>query len=614
MKKQRKIREVTHNRESVAPREEEAGKVGQPRLPLRSVFVITFLISFLVYLRTLSPGLVFGDGPELATAAYVLGVPHPTGYPLYMLLLRLWMFLPIGEPIVAAHLFSAVCGAVAAGLAAVVVCDLLSQLFSAWPRKALLVLSVCVGLLCAFLRVEWENSVVTEVYALHMVFAMGFVRAVQLFERRRDRRSFYLAAVCFALGLAHHRLSSSFFVPIALLGYLGWKSWGRKQALSAFLLAGGIVVLGLLFYLYLPLRAAARPPINWGNCVTWDAFYRHVSGKEYISQRFLSLAPGAPFVLSWWLRHEYLVLQEFVGQIAAHAFPVRLHELMLLDNRMYFAPSLAAFLLGTSVFLLAVVGYRQWFRCAPLLAGATVLIGLHNFAVILLYNIADITDYIAFVLWCIYIGMILGVLKLAASAAAKMPSHWLRPRAEYAYAAVVFPLAVFLTNFSECDESRRDDAEQYSYFVLPLKKEQMPENSVLVTAADFDIFCSWYRQLVRKERTDVFVFGGNFISSPWYESFFTKEEINKYGLRFYNGPAKSPEEYAHRLREGIFDHVVGRYPVYTTLSDPVVLEILGHYYTVKLVARHMFLPRKILGLRTVPIWEIKPKGKDEKKQ
>ena len=34
-------------------------------------------VAFLVYLRTMAPALHLGDGPELAAAAHVLGVPAP---------------------------------------------------------------------------------------------------------------------------------------------------------------------------------------------------------------------------------------------------------------------------------------------------------------------------------------------------------------------------------------------------------------------------------------------------------------------------------------------------------------------------------------------------------
>ena len=48
-----------------------------------------FLFAFLIYWRTLAPTIFWGDGIELTTASYTLGVAHPTGYPLFLLLGKL---------------------------------------------------------------------------------------------------------------------------------------------------------------------------------------------------------------------------------------------------------------------------------------------------------------------------------------------------------------------------------------------------------------------------------------------------------------------------------------------------------------------------------------------
>lgn len=74
-----------------------------------------FLLSFGVYCVTLARTVGFIDSGELAWASASLGIPHPTGYPLYTLLTYFFvLFLPFFEPIVAINLFSAVFAAAAA--------------------------------------------------------------------------------------------------------------------------------------------------------------------------------------------------------------------------------------------------------------------------------------------------------------------------------------------------------------------------------------------------------------------------------------------------------------------------------------------------------------------
>ena len=55
----------------------------------------SFLVPFVVYWRTMCPALYIGDGGDFITASHTLGVPHPPGYPLYTLLGKLFLLLPI---------------------------------------------------------------------------------------------------------------------------------------------------------------------------------------------------------------------------------------------------------------------------------------------------------------------------------------------------------------------------------------------------------------------------------------------------------------------------------------------------------------------------------------
>ncbi|MGC8841214.1 MAG: protein O-mannosyl-transferase family [Candidatus Sumerlaeaceae bacterium] len=574
----------------------------------RGIFLTVTAIAFLAYLRTLAPGLTFGDGPELVTASYVLGIPHPTGYPLYMMLLHLWLLIPLGEPMLMGNLFSAVAAAISAGLTAIFVYRLFADAFPRWPHKALLLGGVTGALTTAFLKMIWENATVAEVYALHMVFAVSFLLAAQSFAREQRPRTFLWATLWFGLGLAHHRLSFAFVAPLAIMAAWGMHKWRTSLAARTFLLAAGIIAATLLSYLYIPLRAAAHPPINWGYCVTWENFWKHVSGSVYIGQRFMRLAPGLPIMIWPWLRHESLILWQLVGDLAAQAFPVRLDEYLILENREYFRPTEAAFATGLAVFTLAIYGCVEWWRAQRFSAIAAATIAGLNFLVVLLYNIADISDYTLFPFWFLYLSAFVGIVHAVVRFLFPLLSKHLGPRAEHAYVLCAIPAAFFLMNLEVCDQSRNDEPELYSYFLLPQKVSEMPENSILITTADSDSFCSWYRQIVRKERTDVFVFGGNFISSSWYKSFFSAEQLRKYGIKFWPQVPRSPAEYAQALREGIIEPNINRFPIFTTLNDPYVIDHLSGYYEFKMRGKKFFLPRDILGIKACYLWEIRPKA------
>src|SRR5258706_11086582 len=72
--------------------------------------IAVFGIALVVYVRTLLPGPSFGDWAEMQFIPAQLGIPHPTGYPLYVLLGWLFSLVPIGSWAYPAHLLSAGAG------------------------------------------------------------------------------------------------------------------------------------------------------------------------------------------------------------------------------------------------------------------------------------------------------------------------------------------------------------------------------------------------------------------------------------------------------------------------------------------------------------------------
>ena len=92
---------------------------GRPRRRLLDLLIAALLggASFALYAVTLAPTVLAGDGGEFQFVPYLLGVAHPTGYPLYTALGWLWShLLPLGDVAYRMNLFSALWAALAVAL------------------------------------------------------------------------------------------------------------------------------------------------------------------------------------------------------------------------------------------------------------------------------------------------------------------------------------------------------------------------------------------------------------------------------------------------------------------------------------------------------------------
>jgi hypothetical protein len=122
---------------------------------------LTALAVLGIYFLTLAPTTAFWDTSEYIAAAKVLGIPHPPGNPLFVLLAHTWGLLPLAEAYaVRINLFAAVTSAAAAGLWFLVAERWLREIVTVrWARLAAAFAGVLVG---ATMWTVWNQSTVNE--------------------------------------------------------------------------------------------------------------------------------------------------------------------------------------------------------------------------------------------------------------------------------------------------------------------------------------------------------------------------------------------------------------------------------------------------------------------
>lgn len=229
-----------------------------------------------------APGLTWLDGGELGAAAAELGVAHPPGFPLFVMLHKAAMLLiPLGELAFRGNLASGLLGGLALAWGVLAARALGVRRGDAWA-----------GLALAALSPIWVvHSLTIEVYTGAAAWLAGVTLCVARAARDDDAR--YAVAAAFAVGLAlgHHaelRLFALLLVPAAVV-------MGRRRPRVA--VAGAVAGLsGALVALYLPLRAATDPWRNWGDPATAEALWRHLSGariRAAYADRFGAFDPDA---------------------------------------------------------------------------------------------------------------------------------------------------------------------------------------------------------------------------------------------------------------------------------------------------------------------------------
>lgn len=241
--------------------------------------------AFVLYLRTLTPTVLYYERPDLIDAAmlqvhsYVLGITHPTGYPTWTMFVHLFTYLPFGDPAYRANLTSAVFGAVAVFL-----------LFFAGLRLSARAWAAAVGALAfAAGNTFWSQAIIAEVYTLNAAFVSLIILVLLVWRDTRENRYLLAAAFLMGLSLTNH-VTSGLLLPTAALFVF---AVDRRKLLDwrLVLKGAGLFVLGLAPYLYLPVRALSGPPVYEADPGSFTGFLDLVLSRE-VGIGFLVFEPG----------------------------------------------------------------------------------------------------------------------------------------------------------------------------------------------------------------------------------------------------------------------------------------------------------------------------------
>ncbi|MBI4458341.1 DUF2723 domain-containing protein [Candidatus Uhrbacteria bacterium] len=225
----------------------------------RMIFpAILFAAGLATALPLLPTTFSFEDSAEFAAAAATLGVPHPSGYPLYVLAAHLFTLLPFGTVPWRVAFFSAVCAAAALSAFFVLARKLAEAVHGrlAWRQEALIAI---VMLALAASELWWSQAIYAKVYALHVLLLA--LASIALFDwiERRAAGSLCAAAFFFGLASANHLFLTAPLAPFFVAAVL---AADRRAFRSVRLVSTALAALavGLTPYAWLAWRLLAAAP------------------------------------------------------------------------------------------------------------------------------------------------------------------------------------------------------------------------------------------------------------------------------------------------------------------------------------------------------------------
>ena len=234
----------------------------------RVLAIVVFLVTLGIYLVTLPRSLLPGDSGELIVASRTLSIGHPPGYPLYLMLGKLFASVfAFGSVAWRYNLYSAVLASATAGLMVLVLVKVGVGQF----------LSVAVAVGLATLETYWLNATTAEVYALNALFTALLIY-IALEGDRRGEQALLLLGLVGGLALSHHLSLIYALVSAVVIWRLRASVWPSPKTVT---LSFGLLCLGLSVWLYIPIRASLKPPIIWSDPSTFSGFMAHITGRIF---------------------------------------------------------------------------------------------------------------------------------------------------------------------------------------------------------------------------------------------------------------------------------------------------------------------------------------------
>ncbi len=547
----------------------------------RIMGAIVFAISFVVYCFTVAPTTSYWDCGEFITCAHTMGVPHPPGAPLFIMIGRVVSMIPFVADIgLRINMISVLVSALTVMFTYLIVVRLLR----AWKglpetieEKIIMYGGGIMGALAfAFTDSFWFNAVEAEVYAVSMFFTGIIVWLILVWEEKADSgqgdKILLLIAYLIGLALGVHLLNILAIPTLFLIIYFkrselnitNFALWGafaaaifgtiypgvvkgipwmlkeygflsivvavgallvgivytiqnNKRILSLLLMGMMLITISYSTYTMLYIRSGLKPAINENHPDTPKKFVSYLNREQYGDIPLDERR--APM---WEYQIKKMYVRYFAWQFIGTGNTI--------GKDGYITETLSLRGLMGLPFLIGLIGMyyhfrHDWKRGLSVLA----LFVMTGIAITIYLNqenpqprerdYAYVGSFFAFAIW---IG--LGASALLEFVSKNIVSNQSLRKVGFggmgALLLFALPVNLFNHNYDTHNRSGNYVAYDYSYNIL----QSCEKDGILFTNGDNDTFPLWFLQYVYNIRTDVRVVNLSLLNTPWYIKQLRDEE------------------------------------------------------------------------------------------
>jgi dolichol-phosphate mannosyltransferase len=224
--------------------------------------IFAFFGSLIFYGFTAPRSIFIGDSPEFISSIMTWGVPHPPGYPAYIILGKLFSLLPLGSLEFRINFFSAFCAAIILSLLFYLLIKIFSLFKPEVPDWIVNILAFIPLVILALSDLFFSQAIMAKPYMLFLLFLALLAILATKYLVSQKNKYLYFSFFLIGLGLGAHQMMIFFGGALALL--LIKKLLFRGIKWKPLLFSGICFVIGLANYFYLFIRFSADPSLSWG--------------------------------------------------------------------------------------------------------------------------------------------------------------------------------------------------------------------------------------------------------------------------------------------------------------------------------------------------------------